>query len=212
MLAIKPGLRGKSGFSFIQMLSLMLLLTALSVSIVSVGFNLPSKLFISAAPTGSLQTFRNEQLKYSLDIPANWKIVDQNQFGVMSATSPYTGQPVTEGGLDNRHLAFTGALTATPANGFSKIDVIVHELESPVDPSEFMRVMAVDPRSDRISEIEVAGLKAIKVEVGTGGALHDNQNINYINVFITTPTHGYIIAGFAQPAVFDAIISSFRTF
>lgn len=161
--------------------------------------------------TSRYQTFHSPHYGYSIAYPADWLIVDQTGQGVFTATSKQQPRPEQGGTNFSQRKLLNPAEETVPATGFSKIDVIAYELETDLSAQDFL-LAKVGPRPQgKISQLQLDGKNAVRIDVQPSTALDNHTDTTtYSNVYITNGRYGYIIAGFASPAVFNHIINSFH--
>ncbi|MBN9393240.1 MAG: hypothetical protein J0I20_34730 [Chloroflexi bacterium] len=165
----------------------------------------------SAAPaaTNRYQTFYSPHYNYSIDYPADWQVVDQTGLGVFSATSKQQ-QPVKpdQGGTNFSQRKMLND-ESVPAAGFSKIDVIADELESPLSAQDYMLAKVGTTPQGKVTTLKIGGQDAVRIDVQSSAVLDNHtDNTIYSNFYVTNGNYGYIIAGFASPSVLNHIINS----
>jgi hypothetical protein len=201
--------RTVSSFYLFLVLAAVMLLLALFLS----GLFVPAQ---SATMSGELQfqTYRNNNYGYSIAYPASWQVIDQSQFGVFSASSTLVTNEERGGTNFSQRQSLEGIPTPISYFSFSKIDVLVYNLESEMSAADFLRAKSSTTPEGSLTSIKLGNLDAIKVSIQPGQVLENHQDIStsYVSVFVTNGKHGYIIAGSAEPAVLDRILNSFQAF
>ena len=166
----------------------------------------------NAAPVASsnnhYQTFYSPHYGYSIDYPADWQIVDQTGMGVFSATSRQQARS-EQGGTNFSQRKLLNPDETVPAAGFSKIDVVADELESEMSAQAYMLAKVGPLPLGKVTTLQIGGKEAVRIDVQSSAALGNHTDTTvYSNFYVTNGHYGYIIAGFAGPAVLDHIINS----
>lgn len=187
----------------------LLLVLAASFLVVAAYY---AGIFNSAQPTTAAatlyQTHYSPHYGYSIEYPADWTVVDQSGMGVFSATSRQQTRVQGGNNFSQRQL-MNPAEETVPAAGFSKIDVVVYELDGQLSAQDFMLAKAGVMPQGKVSEIKAGGQDAFRIDVSSSAALANHtDNTTYTNVYVTYGKYGYILAGFASPTVLNHIIGS----
>ncbi len=168
--------------------------------------------FFNSAPvsssTGHYQTFYSPHYGYSIDYPADWQVIDQTGLGVFSATSKRQSKP-EQGGTNFSQRKLLNPAETAPAAGFSKIDVVADELEDEMSAQAYMVAKVGPMPQGKVTTLQINGKDAVRIDVQSSAALENHTDTTvYSNFYVTNGHYGFIIAGFASPAVLDHIINS----
>ncbi len=207
MLTHKTRMRGTTSTNFYFFVALALLVCIILVwnkgTILVTG---------QAVPTlASYQLYTNPEYGYSFSYPQDWQVVDQSNKAVVSIATTLKEKNSAGGTNFSRRKLVDQPLQAVPSNGLSKLDVLAYELESPLTSQEFMLAKSSVAPEGVITQLTIAGLKAVRVDSSTALVLqHTNENVNYSSIFLSSGKTGYIIAGYASPQDLNAILQSFQ--
>jgi len=162
----------------------------------------------SSGAASSYAIYRSQQNHFLISYPTNWQVSGGNEEAGVTTIASNVAPSTQEGGLiDPRSYR----VSQTPADKFSKIDVLSFEVSSGTTALEFLTSRTNVGLIGEASKITVDSVSAIRLDVDTGEVLknHTVSNI-YTSVYLTKGNRGYIIAGFAPPEVLDQIINSFQ--
>ncbi len=162
----------------------------------------------NAASSSSYSVYRSQQNRFVISYPTSWQISGGNEEAGVTTISSNVAPTTQEGGLiDPRGYR----ANQTPADRFSKIDVLSFEVSAGTTALEFLTSRTNVALIGDASKITVDGVPAIRLDVDTGQVLKNHTVSNvYTSVYLTKGNRGYIIAGFAHPEVLNQIINSFQ--
>lgn len=184
------------------------LVTAVSLLVFAAVYSGIFKSEPAATSSEHYQTFYSPHYGYSIDYPSNWQIVDQTGMGVFSATSKQQARP-EQGGTNFSQRKLLNPDETVPPAGFSKIDVVADELEGGMSAQAYMLAKVGPMPQGKVTTLQIGGKEAVRIDVQGSAALDNHTDTTvYSNFYVTNGRYGYIIAGFASPAVLEHIINS----
>ena len=198
MIAHSTRTRNSSSLFLFLLLGLSLLTVAVIwARLTSLNPNSPAKF--------DFQTYSNSKYHFVVSYPQNWQLQTATGEANIVTLSSFPVQSIAAGGsLHNASL---------PLN-MSKIDILAYDVEVGTTAQNLLEAQtgAVAAMQSSTSSFQFDGQKAIKVSVPTAPNLLDGNesNLTYTSIYVTNGTHGFIIAGYAAPALFDQIINSFH--
>ncbi len=188
------------------------LVSLVAIAVVLVALALPKVLTFANenGSTNGFSTYHSDTFRYSVTYPANWKVAPTVAGTDVTTISSVLVDPEQAGGRYSLR-----SLSRTPVSisnrNFSKLDIVAYSLEAPMTARELLSTRSSTSIDGRISSLQVAGQNALMVEVQTGEMLSQREeNLIYKTVFVTKGNTGFIIAGFAEPEVFNRILQSFQ--
>lgn len=151
----------------------------------------------------NLQTYQNTRYGFSMGYPHDWQVMTAPNDGNVFTFSSFAPQTATGG---------TGTIASNVPSEFSKVDVVAYDIDNGTTAQNLENQSTGFVMEGQVTNIAVDGQDAIKIDEPLSSQLvHGNESsLNYTSIFVTKGTHGFIIAGFAEPSVFNQIISSFH--
>ncbi len=183
----------------------LFLLLGLSLLTIAVIWARLVSLNSNSSTKPDFQTYSNSKYHFAVSYPQNWQLQTASDEANIVTLSSFAMQSAADGGsLHHARL---------PLN-MSKIDILAYEVEAGTTAPNLLEMQtgAVAAMQASTSSFQLDGQTALKVAVPTAPNLLDGNesNLTYTSIYVTNGTHGFIIAGYAAPALFDQIINSFH--
>lgn len=162
---------------------------------------------ISAAKP-KLQTYQSSRYGFSIGYPHNWQVFSAPTGGNVFTFSSFALQTQVGGA----GLSGQSTTTAAVPSQFSKIDVVAYDVTAGTTAQNLESQSTGFVMEGAVTDIAVDGQDAIKIDEPLSNQLvmGNESSLNYTSIFVTKGTRGFIIAGYAEPSLFNQIISSFH--
>jgi hypothetical protein len=182
----------------------LVLLIGVLLTLRTISFNQKNQK-VDTGGSSSFQLYQNSRYHFSIRFPQNWQVQTATTDADIVTLSSYQMQIQGAGGnmlLNNSVLPLA----------MSKIDIMMYDVDAGTTAQDLMSMQtgAVNAEQANLNTWNLGGQAALKMSVPTAANLLEGNesSATYTTLYITKGNHGYIIAGYAEPAIFDQIVNS----
>jgi hypothetical protein len=159
---------------------------------------------VNTGGSSNFQLYQNSRYHFSIMVPQNWQVQTATTDAGIVTLSSYQMQIQGAGG----NMFSSSALPLS----MSKIDIMMYDVDAGTTAQDLMSMQtgAINAEQANLNTLSLDGQAALKMSVPTAANLLEGNesSATYTTLYVTKGNHGYIIAGYAEPAIFDQIVNS----
>jgi hypothetical protein len=159
---------------------------------------------VNTGGSSSFQLYQNSRYHFSIKVPQSWQVQTAATDADIVTLSSYQMQMQGAGG----NIFNSSALPLS----MSKIDIMMYDVDAGTTAQDLMSMQtgAINAEQANLNSLNLDGQAALKMSVPTAANLLEGNesSATYTTLYITKGNHGYIIAGYAAPTIFDQIVNS----